>query len=418
MEYAPPVAVDGNSIRHLDSRAQKFIQEYLSSVEAGMSVLVRPQEAQKGFERVMAAFCALSTRATLVTDLGATSHVLDAADSETAVDEPIFGFHTSGSTGQPKCVIYERSTVDSHAATIASTLRLSEGWTYLALPPVRYAYGLSILNSHHNAGVPVNFLQADWGLSGVADLTRGTTKPLAIYLLPQHTPLLLSAGLESERVGRLIVAGGRLSGASVESLARAFPDARLDNMYGQAEMGPRLSMWSGPLAAFQEGNIGFPIPGVDLKLAGDPHDQQPREILARSRYSMRYMLTYPYEALMDGPAPREFMTTGDLGTRLNTGEIIHHGRSDRWLNVAGTRINLQAIERLIDARYRPLLVKATGAPARVSGDNIAVVEIVEGSRPVGELSAVRRALHEEFGGLASMIRLRVVERLSAGESGK
>ena len=237
-------------------------------------------------------------------------------------------------------------------------------------------------------------------------------------MLPQHTPLILSAGLKPDSVARLIVAGGRLSAASAESLADAFPDALLANMYGQAEMGPRLSMWSGPLATFQEGNIGYPIPGVELKLAGDPQDPHPREILARSEFAMRYMLKYPYEEVESGPAAGEFIRTGDLGTILDNGEIICHGRADRWLNVAGSRIDLQAIERLIDTHFHPLVVKAAGQPARVTGDSIVMVEMVEGGQPIGNLADVRKLLHGELGSLASMVRLRVVDHLSLRESGK
>lgn len=407
-----------NRIQHQDLLAQTHIEQYLTAVEQGMSALIRPREPFDGLDRITALLGTLSNRPTLVTDLAAASHVLDVPDPGSAADGAILGFFTSGSTGNPKCVVYDRSTVERHAAAIASALRLNQDCLYLALPPVRYAYGLSILHSHNLAGVAVKYLDADWGLSGLDTGTKGSGEPLAIYMLPQHTPLILSAGLEPDSVARLIVAGGRLSATSAQSLQGAFPQARLDNMYGQAEMGPRLSMWSGPLAGFREGNIGFPIPGVELELAGDPGGPQPRELLARSEYAMRCILQPPYREVTDGPTAADFIHTGDLGTRLDSGEIIHHGRADRWLNVAGTRVDLQAIERLIDAHFHPLVVKAAGQPARVTGDSIVVVEIVEGSQPVGNLGEVRRLLHEEIGALASMVRLRVVDQLSLGESGK
>lgn len=404
-------------IRHQDALAQQGIDEYLAAVSDGKSVLVRPQESLAWLDRIAARFRSLSNRPTLITDLAGMSVLMD-PESGSARDEAILGFHTSGSTGSPKCVIYERKTVNRHAAAIASALNLNKTHRFLALPPIRYAYGLSILHSHHLADVPVTFVNVLGGLSDLGVATTAKAGNLAIYLLPQHTPLLLSADLPPHSVARLIVAGGRLSAASAESLSEAFPNATLDNMYGQAEMGPRLSMWSGPLAEFREGNIGWPIPGVDLRLAGDPTDPQPREILARSEYSMRFWMKSPYEEVRDGPGPDEFIGTGDLGTQLDSGEIIHHGRADRWLNVAGTRVDLATIERLIDSHYHPLLVKASGEPARVSGDSVIVVQIVEGSDQIGDLAAVHRLLHQELGGLASMVRVRVVEQLSVSDSGK
>ncbi|MFN8185183.1 MAG: AMP-binding protein [Candidatus Nanopelagicales bacterium] len=406
-------------IRHQDPGAQQRIHEYLAAASGGLSALVRPIEPLDGLEAITAHFRALSDRSVIVTDLATESaHLAPSEDGDASARGTIVGFHTSGSTGRPKCVIYDRATVEAHARTIASTLRLDDRWTFVALPPVRYAYGLSILHSHAGAGVPLTYLQSDWGLPGLAAIEESGSTPLAIYMLPQHTPLVLSAELPPDRVGRLIVAGGRLSAASAESLAAAFPDATLDNMYGQAEMGPRLSMWTGPLVRFREGNIGHPIPGVELRVADDTPTGQPGHILARSRYAMKYYLQHPYDRIAPGPGQDTFVDTGDLGEYQEDGDLLHYGRSDRWLNIAGTRVDLQAIERIVDDCYHPLLVKATGEPARVTGDNVAVVEIVQGSRPITDLGEVRRTLHEELGGLASMVRIRVVDHLSTGESGK
>lgn len=395
-------------IVHRNSESQRAIIEYCAAVEGGRNILICPERAYPGMDRVAALLASLTTGGALATDL--RSRPLEPSAAH-AADAPLLGYHTSGSTGQPKVVIYRRETVTAHARVIARTLRLDDRFSFVALPPVRFAYGLSILHSHLDAGIPVTFLDADWTLSGLARDASG--RRLAVYMLPQHTPLLLSADLPADRVGRILIAGGRLSQTSADRLAQAFPDAQLDNMYGQAEMGPRLSRWAGPLSAFREGTIGGPLPGVELRLA---EGTGPRDLQASSEFAMWKTIRHPYEQIDDGPGTG-LISTGDLGEMDSAGSIVHRGRADRILNVAGTKVDLEVMTSIIERAFQPLAVRVTGRPAKVSGDSVPVVEIVAG-RPIEHPNLVRRVLHKEFGSLASLVDLHLVEQLNLGESGK
>lgn len=410
-------------VRHADPTIRRKVDEFASALTRGDSILVRPKADYDGIDRVVATISGAAAAATgrlLVTDLESEelTQTIESVEhpESSAGSTPLFAFHTSGSTGSPKCVIYERPQVISHADAVIATLGLGAAHNYVALPPMRFAYGSSIVVSHLLAGVPVTFADAEWGLPAMQAVAERDERPLAVYALPQHTPLLLASDLAPDRLERLLIAGGRLSGASAQALARRFPRMRLTNMYGQAEMGPRLATWHGDPADFTEGLIGSPIPGVDLDVADDG------VLLARSDHAMTAAMRAPYEAMEPFAGRNEAVRTGDRATRLHSGPhaglLRHDGRADHVLNVAGTKVDLHRVTAIVQEVTKPLLVNVGTRPARRGGDLVPVVEIVPNGPAPSSTAPVRRALHTEFGGLAALFDLRYVDRLTLKESGK
>lgn len=432
------------AVRHTDPATTGALTTYLRALGEGRSIVVRPRAAFEGLKRVTATLTALAPDPLLVTDLheNADLHSVTDPPSDSAAvlpdpePEAVFAYHTSGSTGSPKCVVYRREQVLSHAQAVSDVLELGREFVWAALPPMRFAYGLSIVNSHHFAGLPVTFTDADWGLPGLETLLADDDRPLALYALPQHTPLLLASTIPGDRLGRLLIAGGRLSGTSATALARRFPRLQLTNMYGQAEMGPRLATWHGPAGDFTEGLIGRPIPGVTLSLCEDApgtkastNDEaaaavrsDSRPILARSEHAMTYCLRAPYEALEPFAGRTELVPTGDLGHRIDAGPhttLWHHaGRADHVVNVAGTKVDARRVAAIVQESVAPLLIGVSTRPGRLGGDVVPVVELVPDGPAPRSTAPIRRALHAEFGSLAALFDIRYVDRLTAKESGK
>lgn len=421
-------AVAPVAARHHDPRAVEALARYAAAYFADESIFVRPVEAYDGIDRALDTVAGF-TGELFVTDLaGAAEHATSrtvSGDGRSDHDaQPVFAFHTSGSTGSPSCVIYRKSVSRAHARAIAEALELTSRVTYVALPPPRFAYGLSIVNSHLEADVPVTFVDADWTLPGLTAVAEATEGEIALYALPQHTPLLVSADIDPARVTRLFIAGGRISEGSVRRLAEHFPNLRLTNMYGQAEMGPRLSIWDGDPADFVEGSIGSPLRGVNLRVEpasngtdGTDSTDSTGRIVAASEYAMWRLLRAPYTDLTDGPGTGEIVTS-DLASVTSDGTLRHAGRADHVLNVAGTKVDLRRLQEVVTEAAKPVIVRIGSKPSKVAGDDIPVVEIVPGPETPEKTAPIRRALHEEFGRLASLFDIVFVRQLSLKESGK
>lgn len=424
-------AVAPVAARHHDPRAVEALARYAAAYFADESIFVRPVEAYDGIDRALDTVAGF-TGELFVTDLAgtaehATSRTVSGDGRSDHDAQPVFAFHTSGSTGSPSCVIYRKSVSRAHARAIAEALELTSRVTYVALPPPRFAYGLSIVNSHLEADVPVTFVDADWTLPGLTAVAEATEGEIALYALPQHTPLLVSADIDPARVTRLFIAGGRISEGSVRRLAEHFPNLRLTNMYGQAEMGPRLSIWDGDPADFVEGSIGSPLRGVTLRVepasnGTDGTDSPggtdgPGRIVAASEYAMWRLLRAPYTDLTDGPGTGEIVTS-DLASVTSDGTLRHAGRADHVLNVAGTKVDLRRLHEVVTEAAKPVIVRIGSKPSKVAGDDIPVVEIVPGPETPEKTAPIRRALHEEFGRLASLFDIVFVRQLSLKESGK
>lgn len=428
---APRRSTPTSFVRHTDPATTAAFDAYVAALDRGASILVRPQAAFDGLDRVIDAVGGLATGPLLVTDL--ESSVSTFRPPEPAGSGgPVLAYHTSGSTGSPKCVVYQHEQVHSHAQAVIDAVRLDEEFAWVALPPARFAYGLSIVTTHHLAGIPVTFTPSTWGLPGLTRVAAQDGRPLAVYALPQHTPLLLASEITPERLGRLIVAGGRLSGTALAALARRFPAMRLTNMYGQAEMGPRLAVWEGSPSEFTEGLIGRPIAGVSLDVADVDLTEETRsdtvhpnagavaagELLARSDHAMSWWLRAPYDRLEEFSGRAEPQRTGDLGVRLPSGALSHQGRADHIVNVAGTKVDVRRIVAIVQEVAHPLLVGVGSRPTRVGGDEVPIIEIVPDGPAPCETAPIRRALHAEFGSLAALFTLTYVDRLTVKESGK
>lgn len=407
--------VQGGPVRHTDGGVSAALSQYTRAYTNGRSVLIRPMETYDGWSRVVAAVAARSGSPVFVTDLAGVQDTL--CGEADGLGQPLYAFHTSGSTGSPSAVVYAKSVVRRHARAIAESLRLHTSITYVALPPPRFAYGLSVVNSHIESGVPVTFTDATWTLPGLTQVADEDGGDIALYALPQHIPALLSAQIDPQRLVRLVIAGGRISAAAVSRVAQRFPRLRLTNMYGQAEMGPRLSMWDGDPADFEEGMIGRALPGVTLRVEAGSTESGVGRLMAASPYAMDYILRAPYTTRRPGPGAGE-IATGDLASAAEDGTLRHAGRADHVLNVAGTKVDLARLHQIVTEVARPLAVKVHSRSATHSGDARPVVEIVPGPDTPERTGPVRKSLAAEFGRLAGLFEITYVRELTLQESGK
>ncbi|MCA0438464.1 MAG: AMP-binding protein [Austwickia sp.] len=338
-------------------------------------------------------------------------------------------FHSSGTTNASTCAVFDAATRRRHVAAVLATVGLTDDLTWCAMPAPGYAYGLSIVETHAAAGIEVTFLPRQDQARQLATFAATARWPLGLYLTPQALPVLLAAGLPAEAVRRVVVAGGRLSDAGARALTARFPGVDLTNMYGQAELGPRIATWRGPAAEFVAGDVGQPLPGVGITItpradvgAGadvvppvPPAPGAPGRILVTSQLAATFLIKDPAAGPQPQPAT---VDTGDLGRYDERGHLIHCGRGDHILNVAGTKVDVEEMRRTLEEALQPIAVRIAHRPALVAGDVVPMVQVVAAAEAPLHARDVRRALHGTVGSIAALCDVRVVEALTVGESGK
>jgi acyl-CoA synthetase (AMP-forming)/AMP-acid ligase II/lysophospholipase L1-like esterase/acyl carrier protein len=298
---------------------------------------------------------------------------------------------TSGTTGSPKLVRLSRTNIQANAESIAAYLGITPADRAITSLPLYYSYGMSVLNSHLEAGAALLLTEQSagapefWKFFGREGATTLSGVPFTFDLLERigfrarHYPALRY----------LAQAGGRMSAERVALYAQWAKGCakQIFVMYGQTEASPRMAYVPPDQLAENADCIGVAIPGGSFELIGEdgtPIDgcDRPGELVYRGP---NVMMGYAEAAedLARGSGPDE-LRTGDLACLRANGNYYITGRKSRFSKIVGLRISLDEIERWLHAR---------GCQGIVSGDDKLVVAAVSGP---GDPAGIKRALAQHF----------------------
>jgi amino acid adenylation domain-containing protein len=275
--------------------------------------------------------------------------------------------YTSGSTGEPKGVAVE------HRNAVASTLARHTGYEqaaerYLLLSS--YAFDSSIagifwtLTCGGTLVLPAEGLQREPAALVRLAAERRPTHTLGI---PSLLKMVLDAGGDRELDSlRLVISAGEACPADLaEAFAARIPGAAFANEYGPTEATVWATRWvSRPgtslgVSELLQVPIGRPVAGaevlpldhhghlVPVGVSGELHiggAGVARGYLGRPAATAAVFRPDPY-----GPPGARCYATGDVGRLLPEGELEFQGRRDHQVKIQGFRIELGAIEALLDA---------------------------------------------------------------------
>lgn len=249
---------------------------------------------------------------------------------------------TSGSTGTPKLVRLSRENLRSNAAVIAEYLGLDSTSRAATTLPMHYCYGLSVLNSHLEAGASLWLTEASvidpgfWEGFGRAGATSFAGVPYTFDLLARSgEDWLAQPGL------RLVTqAGGRLAPAQVRDLALRSRQQDVDFfvMYGQTEATARMAYLPPDLAAERPDCIGVPIDGGDFRIDDG-------ELVYTGPNVMLGYAETPADLALGSTLTE--LRTGDLAVQHDDGLFEIVGRRSRIAKLYGVRLDLDLVERLL-----------------------------------------------------------------------
>ncbi len=256
--------------------------------------------------------------------------------------------NTSGSTGSAKLVKLSHDNLHQNAKAICEYLKVDSRDKVHCSLPLSYSYGLSILNTHLQAGACVY-------LSELTPLSENYYDELigenitSMSGVPYFYQMLFRTGFFEKDIPSLKVmtqAGGKLSDNLLLKFSE-YADRHAINffvMYGQTEATARISYVPPEMLAHKIGSIGIPIPGGKLRLSNDGEliYTGPNVMMG---YAQSNADLFSQESKIDS------LSTGDLARVDADGYYYITGRLKRFIKLAGSRYGLDEIEAFLEDEF-------------------------------------------------------------------
>lgn len=328
---------------------------------------------------------------------------------------------TSGTTGSPKLVRLSRQNLQSNASAIVEYLRLNPLDTAITTMPLHYSYGLSILNSHLQAGATLvltnhGLLSREfWQLVQQHQVSSLSGVPYIWQMLRK----MRYERFKTDSVRYVTQAGGRLDH---DSLLYFHQQTQAKHqqfivMYGQTEATARIAYLPPELLAEKTGSIGRAIPGGKLwvRLADGQLTDQP-DIEGELIYQGPNVMLGYAESLAElalGDLCHGQLATGDIGYCDQDGCFYITGRAKRFIKMFGLRISLDTVDEVLarrglDAtstgRDDKLMIfisdKAAMEPAALATELSALFKINVNAIAVHQIAAIPRSSNGKVDGQA------------------
>ena len=320
---------------------------------------------------------------------------------------------TSGSTGSPKLVRHSYRNIEANAENVCRLFKLTGEEKAMAILPMHYTMGLSVIASHLLAGATLL-------LSGRSLLDKGFWSMLkeatSFTGVPYSYDLLMKMRFTRMPLPNLQLitqGGGKLTEEMFQALAQYAHDTgrQFIATYGQSECTARMAYLPPELALSKTCSIGIAEPGGQLSIV-DSEGRESFEGEATGEMVYRgenVTLGYAYERddLLKGDENHGVMHTGDLARRDADGCYFIIGRLKRFLKIFGLRIGLDEVERMIKEEYK--------CDCYCKGDDEKLTVLVTDAK----LKAVVPAFIEEKTHLFHQrIEVQVVDAILRNEAGK
>ena len=264
---------------------------------------------------------------------------------------------TSGSTGSPKLVRHSYRNIEANADNVMCLFELDGSEKAMAILPMHYTMGLSVIASHLLAGSTLL-------LSGRSLLDKGfwvmLKEATSFTGVPYSYEILTKmrfTRLDLPNLKVITQGGGKLPEDMFKMLAQYAHDngKKFIATYGQTECTARMAFLPAELATTKTCSIGFAEPGGKLSIV-DKEGIESFEGEAEGEMVYRgENVTLGYatclEDLLKGDENHGVMRTGDLARRDADGCYYIIGRLKRFLKIYGLRIGLDEVEQMVKAEF-------------------------------------------------------------------
>jgi len=277
-----------------------------------------------------------------------------------AGDDPALLVYTSGTTGAPK------GAVLSHANLLASAeaVRLAWRWSpedrlVLALP-LFHMHGLGVgLHGTLTTGATALLLERFDAMAVLAAIEDGGTMFFGVPTMWHR--LAAAPGAETLARLRLGVSGSAPLPPDLHSAVGQLAGTPPLERYGMTET---VMLVSNPYEGERRaGSVGFPLPGVEVRLAGDTGEIEVRGPNVFAGYWQRPKATA--EAFRD-----DWFRTGDLGEQDPDSYLRIVGRAKELIISGGYNVYPREIEEVLRAHPAVADAAVVGAPDPEWGEQV------------------------------------------------
>lgn len=265
---------------------------------------------------------------------------------------------TSGSTGSPKLVRHCYRNIEANADNVRRMFELDGTEKAMAILPMHYTMGLSVIASHLLAGATLLLSgrslldKGFWAM--LKEATSFTGVPYSFEILAK----MRFTRMDLPNLKVITQGGGKLTEAMWNTLAQYAKDK--DKLfiatYGQSECTARMAYLPAEMALDKVCSIGIAEPGGQLSIIDDNNNEtfegeaQGEMVYRGENVTLGYATCR--EDLLKGDENHGVMHTGDLARRDVDGCYFIIGRLKRFLKIYGLRIGLDEVERMIKTEYK------------------------------------------------------------------
>jgi long-chain acyl-CoA synthetase len=267
---------------------------------------------------------------------------------------------TSGSTGSPKLVRHSYQNIIENAKNIGKVFEIKNTDKSIAMLPMYYTMGLSVITSYLFGGATVllyNGTLTDavfWKFLKEQKTTVLTGVPYSFEIMQK----LRFTRMDLPDLKILSQGGGKLSQKLFEELANYAEQSgrKFIATYGQTEGTARMAYLPSQFAITKTGSIGIPIPNGELYLIDDngariDEEKTSGEMVYEGK-NVTLGYAYVKNDLQKGDERNGILKTGDIAIKDKDGCFYIVGRKSRFLKLFGTRVSLDEMEQLISKEFQ------------------------------------------------------------------
>jgi len=261
---------------------------------------------------------------------------------------PALWLYSSGTTGRPKGIVHSHRAIACVGGSFRA-LGVVAGDRVFTTSRLFFAYGIE-----HGLLAPLalgatSLLSAEWpDAEAVIDIVM-RHRPAAMFSVPTIYRRLLAeprARLSSFRETRRFVAGGERISARLVEQWRDAAGSELLNLYGMSETFCACVVT--PPGTSDGMRTGQPLPGVEVRLVNssdaEPSEGEPGVLWVRHPAQAQAYANLPEQTRAQFRGG--WFCSRDMFVRDAAGFLVHQGRSDELLKIAGQWVHPGELEEV------------------------------------------------------------------------